>query len=87
MFDTPWVSTPRRSVIVSTSAPSAASSGLTPSFSKICVTVRRSAASDTRTSSFAGTLKRSRIMARSVAVYDVRNAFMAVTSAGVPPKR
>jgi len=47
MFDTPCVSTPRRSVIVSTSAPSAASSLLSPSFSKIWVTVRRSAASDT----------------------------------------
>src|SRR6476659_1605856 len=62
MFETPWVSTPRRSVIVSTSAPSAASSGLTPSFSKIWVTVRRSAASETNTWSFCGTLKRSRIM-------------------------
>ena len=49
MFDTPCVSTPRRSVIVSTSAPSAASSGLTPTFSKICVTVCRNAASETRT--------------------------------------
>src|SRR5262245_36166864 len=65
MFDTPCVSTPRRSVIVSTSAPSAASSGVRPSFSKICATVRRSAASETITWSFAGTLKRSRIMARS----------------------
>src|SRR5215470_7374211 len=65
MFDTPCVSTPRRSVIVSTSAPSAASSGVRPSFSKIWVTVRRSAASETITWSFAGTLKRSRIMARS----------------------
>src|SRR5678815_3246962 len=65
MFDTPCVSTPRRSVMVSTSAPSAASSGLTPSFSKICVTVRRNAASGTRTMSFAGTLKRSRIMPHS----------------------
>src|SRR5215467_5978064 len=63
MFDTPCVSTPRRSVIVSTSAPSAASSAVRPSFSKICVTVRRSAASETITWSFAGTLKRSRIMA------------------------
>ena len=36
-----------------------------PSFSKICVTVRRSAASETNTWSFTGTLKRSRIMARS----------------------
>src|SRR5512145_463140 len=63
MFDTPCVSTPRRSVIVSTSAPSAASSGLTPSFSKICVTVRRRSASATLTSSLAGTLKRSRIIA------------------------
>src|SRR5215510_8594596 len=65
MFDTPCVSTPRRSVIVSTSAPSAASSLLSPSFSKIWVTVRRSAASDTRTWSFAGTLKRSRIIVPS----------------------
>src|SRR6267142_462097 len=65
MFETPCVSTPRRSVIVSTSAPSAASSAVRPSFSKICVTVRRSAASETRTWSFTGTLKRSRIMARS----------------------
>src|SRR5262245_41129529 len=65
MFDTPWVSTPRRSVIVSTSAASAASSLLTPSFSKISVTVRRSAASETKTWSFVGTLKRSRIMACS----------------------
>src|SRR5437899_7850702 len=62
MLDTPCVSTPRRSVIVSTSAPSAESSGLSPSFSKICVTVRRSAASETKTWSFAGTLKRWRIM-------------------------
>src|SRR6185295_13675766 len=65
MFDTPCVSTPRRSVMVSTSAPSAASSGLTPSFSKIWVTVRRNAVSDTRTMSLAGTLKRSRIMSHS----------------------
>src|SRR5258706_334492 len=65
MFDTPCVSTPRRSVIVSTSAPSAASSGVKPSFSKICVTVFRSAASDTKTWSFTGTLKRSRIMTTS----------------------
>src|SRR6266849_1825485 len=65
MFDTPWVSTPRRSVMVSTSAPSAASSGVSPSFSKICVTVRRSAASDTSTWAFSGTLKRSRIIALS----------------------
>src|SRR2546426_2042165 len=65
MLDTPCVSTPRRSVIVSTSAPSAESSGLSPSFSKICVTVRRNAASETRTWSLRGTLKRSRIMAHS----------------------
>src|SRR6185369_16625158 len=65
MFDTPCVSTPRRSVMVSTSAPSAASSWLTPSFSKISVTVRRNAVSDTRTMSFAGTLNRSRIMSCS----------------------
>ena len=65
MFETPCVSTPRRSVIVSTSAPSAASAGVSPSFSKICVTVDRNAASDTKTWSFCGTLKRSRIMARS----------------------
>ena len=51
--------------MVSTSAPSAASSWLTPSFSKICVTVCRSAASETRTISFAGTLNRSRIMPHS----------------------
>src|SRR5215471_10793890 len=62
MLDTPCVSTPRRSVMVSTSAPSPASSLLTPSFSKISVTVRRSAASETCTWSLSGTLKRSRIM-------------------------
>jgi hypothetical protein len=62
MLDTPWVSTPRRSVMVSTSAASAASSAVTPSFSKIRVTVSRRAVSDTRTWSFSGTLKRSRIM-------------------------
>src|SRR5215470_7316018 len=67
MFDTPCVSTPRRSVMVKTSAASAASSDVTPSFSKICVTVRRSAASATNTWSFSGTLNRSRIMARSLA--------------------
>src|SRR5919108_2519941 len=65
MLDTPCVSTPRRSVIVNASAASAASSPLTPSRSKICVTVRRNAASLTSTWSFVGTLKRSRIMARS----------------------
>src|SRR6267142_2937009 len=62
MLDTPWVSTPRRSVMVSTSAASAASSGVTPSFSKIWLVVRRSAASETSTWSCGGTLKRSRIM-------------------------
>src|SRR6185503_12164790 len=62
MLDTPWVSTPRRSVMVSTSAASAASSGVTPSFSKIWAVVRRSAASATSTWSCGGTLKRSRIM-------------------------
>src|SRR5439155_13449301 len=71
MFDTPCVSTPRRSVIVSTSAPSVASAGVRPSFSKICVTVLRSAASDTKTWSFTGTLKRSRIMTTSLARKDV----------------
>ncbi len=35
--------------MVKTSAASAASSGLTPSFSKICLTVVRNAASETRT--------------------------------------
>jgi hypothetical protein len=50
--------------MVSTSAASAASSALTPSFSKIAATVRRSAASGTITWSFAGTLKRSRIIGR-----------------------
>src|ERR1051326_3103166 len=65
MLETPWVSTPRRSVIASTSAASAASSGVTPSFSKIRVTVSRRAESDTRTWSFSGTLKRSRIMGRA----------------------
>ena len=35
--------------MVSTSAACAASSGVTPSFSKISPTVRRNAASDTRT--------------------------------------
>ncbi len=49
MFDTPWVSTPRRSVMVRTSAPSAASSGVRPSFPKICVTVWRNADSATNT--------------------------------------
>jgi hypothetical protein len=49
MFDTPCVSTPRTSAMVSTSAAAVASSGVTPSFSKIWVTVRRSAASDTNT--------------------------------------
>ena len=66
MLDTPWVSTPRRSVMVSTSAASAASSGVTPSFSKIWVMVRRSAASETSTWSCGGTLKRSRIMGDSL---------------------
>src|SRR5947207_5075191 len=65
MFDTPCVSTPRTSAIVSTSAPSAASSRVSPSFSKICATVRRSAASGIRTWSFSGTLKRSRIIGAS----------------------
>src|SRR5215813_9760101 len=62
MFDTPCVSTPRRSVMVSASAASAASADVTPSFSKISVTVRRSADSETCTWSLSGTLKRSRIM-------------------------
>src|SRR5262245_16507870 len=65
MFETPCVSTPRRSVIVSTSAASAASSGLTTSFSKICVTVRLNAVYAHWTWSFAGTLKRSSSVARS----------------------
>ena len=51
--------------MVSTSAPSAASSGDSPIFSKISVTVRRTAASETKTWSFAGTLKRSSIMSSS----------------------
>ena len=59
MLDTPCVSTPRRSVMVSTSAPSVASSGETPIFSKISATVRRREPSGILTWSGLGTLKRS----------------------------
>src|ERR1044071_3267835 len=82
MFETPWVSTPRRSVIVSTSAPSAASSGETPSFPKISAMVRRSAASVTLTWSFAGTLNRSRIMRRSLGARRSHGAIEEVGDEG-----
>src|SRR4030095_14142854 len=75
MFDTPCVSTPRRSVVVRTSAPSAASSGASPILLKIWVTVLRSAASDTKTWSFAGPLKRS-----SMGAFSFGSILAAVTS-------
>ncbi len=53
--------------MVRTSAPSAASSGVRPSFSKICVTVWRNADSATNTWSFTGTLKRSSMVGFSSA--------------------
>ena len=56
MLDTPCVSTPLRSAVTSTSAPTAASSGGTPIFSKTAVTVRLRDHSGTRTSSFSGTV-------------------------------
>ena len=59
MLETPWVSTPRRSVATSTSAPIAASSCVTPIFSKIDITVSCSASCGTRVSSSCGTLNRS----------------------------
>src|SRR5574341_418593 len=63
MLETPWLSTSRRSVITRTSAPMAASSGVKLHFSKMAATVLRKAASDTRTWSSSGTLKRSSMLA------------------------
>src|SRR5678816_2756075 len=79
MFDTPCVSTPRRSVVVRTSAPSAASSGASPILLKISVAVLRSAASDTKTWSFAGTLKRS-----SMGAFSFGSILAAVTTNRTP---
>src|SRR5919204_6971567 len=63
MLETPWLSTPRRSVVTRTSAPMAASSGVKLHFSKMAATVLRNSASDTCTWSSSGTLKRSSMLA------------------------
>ena len=54
MLETPWVLTPLRSAVTSTSAPSDASSEETAIFEKMAVTAWRSDPSATRTSSFSG---------------------------------
>src|SRR5918992_4234511 len=84
IFDTPCDSTPRRSVITRTSAPSAASSGGRPTFSKSAVTVLRRDGSGTWIISPCAGLKRSSIM---LSLSSPSRVHAAVWEAVFPPHR
>jgi hypothetical protein len=81
ILETPWVSTPRRSVMVSTSAPSLASSGDTPIFSKTAATTSSSDSADTRSVSPAFGLNRSSMRCFSPTPYRNGVSLVAVVEA------